>query len=346
MTSISPSSGPAAGGNTITVLGTDFDQVRYVDVGSVAVPLAQMFVTDMGTKIKLKAPSESDGTVDVVVVTLSGQSPPVPADEYTYLGPAVVGVTPSSGPGGGGTKVTITGTNLRGATGVDFGTIPATSFGMNAAKTRITAYAPAQLAGVVDVTVTTPGGVSPTSPPDEFTYLPPAITLARPANGPGDGGTQVKINGADLHDASAVMFGATPAISFTVSGNGRQITAVAPPEAAGTVDITVVTPGGTSAVTAADEYTFLGPTVTKVSPAAGTGNTTVLITGRDLQGATQVEFGGVPAIFVVDPPVNYHPYGTRITATAPTGGSGTVDITVTTPGGTSAASAADEFTYS
>ena len=51
-------------------------------------------------------------------------APPRPsaADLFTYVpAPTVTGVVPTSGPTVGGTSVTITGTNLGGAMGVDFG---------------------------------------------------------------------------------------------------------------------------------------------------------------------------------------------------------------------------------
>ena len=84
--------------------------------------------------------------------------------------PVVTAINPSSGPVTGGTSVTITGTDLNGATAVAFGATPAASFTVNSA-TSITAVAPAHAAGTVDVTVTTPGGTSNTGPADTFTYV-------------------------------------------------------------------------------------------------------------------------------------------------------------------------------
>ena len=73
---------------------------------------------------------------------------------------------------------------------VDFGTTPATSFTVVAATT-ITADDPAG-SGVVDVTVTTVGGTSPTSPADQFTYVAaPTVTSINPTRGPLTGGTLV-----------------------------------------------------------------------------------------------------------------------------------------------------------
>jgi hypothetical protein len=83
--------------------------------------------------------------------------------------PTVTSVSPSSGSTAGGTSVTITGTNLNGASAVSFGATPASTFTVNS-STSITATSPAQGAGTVDVTVTSPAGTSTTSAADHFTY--------------------------------------------------------------------------------------------------------------------------------------------------------------------------------
>lgn len=86
--------------------------------------------------------------------------------------------------------------------------------------------------------------------------------------------------------------------------------------------------------------TSLRPAVSSLSPSSGppTGGVHVTITGVNFTGAMAVDFGATPAPhFTVTS-------GGLITATAPAG-SGTVDVTVRTPAGTSATSSADRFTY-
>ena len=82
------------------------------------------------------------------------------------------------------------------------------------------------------------------------------------------------------------------------------------------------------------------PAVTHVSPSAGptSGGTPVTITGTNLSNATAVKFGTASAMITADS-------ATSITATAPAGATGTVDVTVATAGGTSATGAADQYTY-
>ncbi len=83
------------------------------------------------------------------------------------------------------------------------------------------------------------------------------------------------------------------------------------------------------------------PNITSISPANGpiAGGTSVVITGTNFTNATAVKFGSTAATsFTVNS-------DTQITATSPAGTSGTIHITVTTAGGTSATGSADQFTY-
>ena len=90
----------------------------------------------------------------------------------------------------------------------------------------------------------------------------PVVTNISPTTGPTSGGTTVNITGMDLTGATAVDFGATPATDV-VTNSATQITATSPASTAGTVDVTIVTPFGTSATSSADHFTyFLGSTVT------------------------------------------------------------------------------------
>src|SRR5207248_144761 len=116
---------------------------------------------------------------------------------------------------------------------------------------QITAVAPAGSAGMVDVTVVSPGGTSASSSADLYTYdapppPKPAVSSLAPTQGPIAGGTSVTITGSAFTGATAVKFGASTGRSFELDNDG-QITAAGPAGPAGTVDVTVTTPGGTSA---------------------------------------------------------------------------------------------------
>ncbi|TMC54777.1 MAG: hypothetical protein E6J20_02240 [Chloroflexi bacterium] len=169
--------------------------------------------------------------------------------------PTVASVAPNSGPAGGGTSVTITGTNFTGATAVAFGSSAAAAFTVNTA-TQITATSPAG-SGVVSVTVTTPSGTSIGSGASQFTFvsLVPTVTSVAPNSGPVSGGTSVTIKGTNFTGATAVAFGGSAAAAFTVNG-ATQITATSP-AGSGTVHVTVTTSNGTSASTPADQFSYV-----------------------------------------------------------------------------------------
>ncbi len=82
--------------------------------------------------------------------------------------PVVTAVAPATGPTGGGTTVTITGSGFTGAADVAFGSGQASSFVVSS-DTQITAVSPPG-AGTVAITVTTRAGVSAYSGADQFTY--------------------------------------------------------------------------------------------------------------------------------------------------------------------------------
>jgi hypothetical protein len=169
---ISPTSGPEAGGTSVTITGTDFTGATDVEFGSTP---ASDFTFVSSTQITATAPA-GNGIRDVTVTTPSGTSAISRADLYTYVpgpapAPAVTGISPTSGPEAGGASVTITGTDFTGATDVKFGSAPATSFSF-VSSTQLTATAPAGT-GSVHVKVTTPNGTSTTSNADQYTYIAP-----------------------------------------------------------------------------------------------------------------------------------------------------------------------------
>src|SRR5439155_12140949 len=84
----------------------------------------------------------------------------------------------------------------------------------------------------------------------------PTVTGLDPTDGSTAGGTIVDITGSGFcSSVTSVQFGATAATSFTVRGD-TLLEATSPAHTAGTVDVTVTNPGGTSATSTADEFTF------------------------------------------------------------------------------------------
>jgi hypothetical protein len=274
VTIIAPSSGPAAGGTSVTITGANFSGASDVQFGAAYAPA---FTVNSATLITATAPAGS-GTVDVTVTVDGFTSATSAADQFTYgAGPAVTSVAPNSGSTAGGTSVTITGAGFTGATAVSFGGNAATSFNVVSA-TSITATSPAG-SGIVDVTVTTSAGTSATGAADGFTYIAtPTVTAVSPNSGPNSGGTNVTITGTNFTGATAVSFGGTPATNVNVA-SATSITATSP-AGSGVVNVTVTAAGGTSATNAADRFTY-GPVV------APTGRTFVSASGDDASPCTR-----------------------------------------------------------
>ena len=169
-------------------------------------------------------------------------------------GPTVTSISPTTGTTVGGTSVTITGTNLTGATAVTIGGVAATGLTVVNATT-ITATTPAHAAGAVDVAVTTPGGTGTGTGLYTYGAAGPTVASVSPNRGPTTGGTSVTITGTNLTGATSVKFGSTTAVSFTVN-SATQITTRSPAAALGTVDVTVTTPAGTSTTSSGDQFTY------------------------------------------------------------------------------------------
>ena len=133
-----------------------------------------------------------------------------------------------------------------------------------------------------DVVFGTPGGAVP------------SISKLSPKKGATEGGTTVTVTGANFTEALSVKFGST-AVPYTVN-SPTSITATAPAGVAASVrDVRVSTPNGTSGVTSKDHYTYLGPTITGLSPSGGPreGGTLVTVTGSGFspgKGTTTFDF--------------------------------------------------------
>jgi hypothetical protein len=260
VTDVSPNAGSTAGGDHVTITGTNLTGATSVKFGTTEA--ADFSVTDDG-HIDVTTPAADAGTVDVTVTTAGGTSPVGDGDTYTFntppiaAPPTVTDVSPHVGPMSGGTTVTITGTNLSGATVVSFGGKPAKSFTVDQDE-HITATAPSSnTASTVDVTVTTDGGTSATSAADHFRYLPkPRVTHVSPGSGTKAGGTRVVITGSGFTNVTVVRFGSKAASSVTVKSSTK-IVVRTPKHARATVDVVVVTPGGTSAKVKADHYRYV-----------------------------------------------------------------------------------------
>jgi alpha-tubulin suppressor-like RCC1 family protein len=273
-----PDQGPLAGGTLVAVEGADLSGATEVLFGSERAPVVDEL---QDSRLVVRAPAtELAGPVDVRVVTPAGpsQAPSGPwpvgtADQFVYgQVPVVAALSPSRGASAGRSEVTITGTNLSGATSIDWGAAVEQScshtaeiqpcFSVQSANSIVATSEPdLDATPYVNVTVTTPAGTSevtdgigtelnaPGAANDEFTYAEPTVAPVVAAvegdTGQEGGGRQVTITGQHFEGVEAVRFGARPALRFSVV-SADAITATAPP-GSGVVSVSVTNAAGAAA---------------------------------------------------------------------------------------------------
>lgn len=161
------------------------------------------------------------------------------------------------------------------------------------------------------------------------------IEVVYPNAGPTTGGSVV-ITGkgfTNVAETGAVKFGSTASPSYTVNATGTKITATVPAGVAGSTNVTVQTgvAGTSTAKLYSRAYTYVAaPTITSLGTTSGSilGGTSVTITGTNFSGVTAVRFGSANAVSFT---VNS---ATSITAVTPPGAVGSVTATVVAAGGT------------
>jgi hypothetical protein len=241
----------SAGGFTADGAGTKSANVKLSGNGSLALSI-------VGTSLDFTGPCTGSAPTKIASVKVVA-----PAAKVTN-------VIPNAGVITGGTKVKLVGKDLSGATAVDFGTTPATSFQV-VSPTEIEAVSPpittngSTTQTPVNVEVTTPAGPPKVSPRDTFTYVDPTlgaiVSSVSPKTGPPNGGNTVTITGFGFNNpvggpATAVYFGSVNQPNFTVVSDDV-ITTTAPP-GSGVVNVTVIGNDGStpSVISSADRYTY------------------------------------------------------------------------------------------
>jgi hyaluronan synthase len=230
----------------VTVTGTRFSGA--VGVLFDGVPGTDLVVTS-DTMLSVTTPAFPDeGNVNVRVITTTGRSPGnSPVDFRFVRTPVVSGISPASGAQAGGTLVTVTGTDLDGASRVTFGDAEARVVTVSPDSVRVVAP-PAGAVGPVDVRVTSLGGTTAVVPAAAFEYAAtPSVEALSPATGSADGGTEITIKGSHLSGATEVTFGGVPGTDVTVV-SGSELRVSAPEQTTlGGVPVVVTTTEGTSA---------------------------------------------------------------------------------------------------
>jgi hypothetical protein len=239
---------------TLTVNGTNFDSNAVVKWNGTA--LTTTFVN--AGQVTAAVPASliaSPGTASITVTTTAGTSS---ASSFAVnLGkPAIAGLNPSSATAGGASfTLKVTGTNFDSSATINWNGTALTSQYVSATEVDATiASSLIATAGSATITVTTTTGTSSGSYTLTINEATPTITGISPTSGMSAGGTSVSITGTNFIDATNVYFGTAAATGLTV--NSATSISVVSPAGTGTVDVTVVTPIGTSAVSSEDQFTY------------------------------------------------------------------------------------------
>lgn len=332
ITAVTPNRGPLAGGETVTITGTNFTPsttVRFGDNDGVVQSVAAG-----GASMVVRVPAGASAAAVSVRATNAAGAATLPRG-YTYAAvPTIASVTPGSVLVAGGGLVTVTGTGF-GSSGTPVVTVggrPATCV-VRTSDTQLTAVAPDGFAGPATVTVTpdTRGGTATSV--NAVTYVAattvPTISSIAPASGLTVGGTSVTITGTGFGSATPVVRFGTACAAAIISNSPTSIVAVAPPGAVGAADLSVTMQTGRVVATGAFTYTA-PPTFSAVSPNWGysAGGASVTIVGRGFGvGTPTVTFDGVPATVT-------NSTDEFIYVTVPPGTVGGADVVVTPQGGT------------
>ena len=268
---------PASGsiGDTITIKGTKLESVGSASFSGTS---AHFFVKSDTELVATVPPGAISGPI-----TLDTSVGPVNTsmDFEVSPSPKVTRVEPHRG--STGSLVSIRGVNLEGVTSVNFDGSGA-DFTIET-DTLITAIAPA---GITDGNLSVASAEGTTSIPGAFTVTAsPHISRFDP--GRGRGGTTVRLFGSNFSETSTVKLNEM-VVDFEFHSSG-EISLVIPRRA--TSGVFEISSGSQIAVSDGRFVVIDEPFIAKVDPSTGEHGSRVVISGRSLNGATAVVFGGV-----------------------------------------------------
>ncbi len=324
VSSIDTTSGPADGGTTIIITGSDFIDGATVSVGGTDCTLTTFSSDSSITCVTAAHPA---GTSNLTVTNPDNQTGTL-IDIFSFIAaPTITSSNPNAGTVDGATVITISGTGfIIGATvtidGMTCDNPTVTS------STSITCETAAHVASApVDIIVTNTDTLAQSGTgTGVYTYqVAPTVFSILPTAGPLTGGTAVTITGTGFLANATVAIGGV-SCNNVIFVDPLTIKCTTGAHTAELVDVTVQNYDTQSATTAMI-YTYRpSPTVTSILPSAGAlaGGTAVSIIGTDFDdSATVITLGEANCESVTF--IN----STLMTCISTTNVSGTVDISVT-----------------
>ena len=342
LTGITPDTGAQGVAVPVVIAGANLAGATAVAVSGTGVTASAPTVNAAGTSVAATftiAATAARTARTVTVTSPGGASNTLTFTVTAPAGPVLTGIAPSAGLRGTSVLVTLTGTNLTGATAVTVSgsgvtaSAPTVAAG-GASLTSTFTIAAAAAATARTVSVTTPTG---TTGNVSFTVQGPALASIAPAQGLRGSTVPVTLTGTNLTGATAVnVTGGGITVGPVTVASATSITTtftIAATASASARTVNVTTPIG---VTGNVTFTVTGPTLTGIAPASGIrgGSVAVTLTGTNLTGGRVNTPANVTASGVA-----VSPDGTTLTATLAVGNAATLgakNISVATPLGTTA----------
>lgn len=335
LTTLTPTSGPTAGGTEVTLLGQVLlDGATVTFNGAPATQI--LWLSD--TAVTARTPANTWGLADIELTNPDGQRAWL-YNAFDYLAPApsILEVTPGSGSDLGGDTVTLTGGNFLTGAQVRFGPVPAATTFVDSAT--LTAVTPAHPWGFADVTVVNPDGQTVTLPDwFQFRHAAPVLNSVTPDTGAVAGGTTVTLAGSNFLSGAALQIDGVPTATTFVSD--AELAATLPAHDGGVVQLRVVNPDNRASGNLAFSYNYAAPTLSGLTPNSATedGGVSLTLTGAGFRSGAQVRLGGLLAsgVTVIS--------DSQMTATVPAHAPGLVDVQVVNDDGQTAV-LTNGFTY-
>lgn len=317
ITDFEPKEGIA--GTQVKIYGTNLLYITSVTFNGINAP---NFSSIAGTADTLYVTVPNNATTGLINIITPGGTVST-ASNFKVL-PSIADFTPKSGIAGD--IITITGTNLLGAT-IKIGTVDMTNIIINPDGTSLTAQVgTGTITEFINLIATDGTATSDTT----FRIIQtPTITSFTPANG--KFGDEIEIIGTNFTDVNELRLNGQLVAEFAIVDDTKILLEINNLVSSGTFSIK----NAAGTATSATQLTIL-PTIFRFSPKEGPVGTNVVISGANLSNTSIVQFNGSNAVSITQIST------LNVGATVPVGATtGTISLT-TTNGGT--ATSVDIFT--
>jgi len=233
--------GPAAGGTSLYVYGSNFVSGAVVAINGV--PCTNVSFVNSG-QLGCTTPAMAAGVYDVVVTNPDGQYITLPRGfSYIAAAPPVVNYTsaPSGSPTAGGATLYIFGSGFVAGTLVTIGGTACTTWMVD--PTQLGVITPAKGAGSYNIVATNPDGQSSTLVNGYVATVLSTITLTTvsPNNGPQAGNTSITLTGTGFVSGCTVKIGGVSCTNV-VRVSATSVTAKTAAGASGAQDVIITNP--------------------------------------------------------------------------------------------------------